>query len=217
MNYQKQFYLIYLHRNLINNKVYVGMTCYTKNPNHRWRNGEGYKDQPFYEDIQKYGWENFEHIILEDQVSSRIVNQREDYWIKYYKANDPIYGYNARINSTVNDITRQHMSQNWHNNPKRAKQVSEQITLINKTIDRSGENNSMYGRKRNGINAGRKRKVQCLETGEIFETLTDASNWCNPNGSNLRSHIADQIKGKRQSCGKHPITKIPLHWQYIDE
>lgn len=64
------------------------------------------------------------------------------------------------------------------------------MTSLNKTINRSQENNSMWGKSRKGAFAGRKRKVKCLETGEIFETLTDASQWCNPHGSNLRSHIA---------------------------
>lgn len=209
-------YLIYLHRNLINNKVYIGMTCNTTSPNTRWRNGKGYCNQPFYKDIQKYGWDNFEHIIIENNIPTDKINERENYWIKYYNADNPQFGYNGRTSSTVNDLTRQHMKEGWHKNPQRKKQVSAQITQLNKTINRCGENNSMYGTKRIGKEAARKRKVQCLETGKIFETLTDASAWCNPNGSNLRSHIAQQIQGKRKSCGKHPETGVPLHWKYID-
>lgn len=37
-------YIVYLHINKTNNKVYVGITRFTKNPNRRWRNGIGYKE-----------------------------------------------------------------------------------------------------------------------------------------------------------------------------
>jgi hypothetical protein len=55
---------IYIHKNKINGKCYVGQT--TTNPKFRWgKNGVKYKNQDkFYNAIQKYGWNNFEHIIL---------------------------------------------------------------------------------------------------------------------------------------------------------
>jgi group I intron endonuclease len=55
---------IYIHKNKINGKCYVGQT--TQKPKHRWGiNGIKYKDSPkFYNAIQKYGWNNFEHIVL---------------------------------------------------------------------------------------------------------------------------------------------------------
>jgi hypothetical protein len=55
---------IYIHKNKINDKCYVGQT--TQKPKHRWGiNGIKYKEsQKFYKAIQKYGWDNFEHIIL---------------------------------------------------------------------------------------------------------------------------------------------------------
>ena len=50
--------VIYMHRNLINNKVYIGQTI--QKPEYRWNKGKGYKDSSlFYNAIQKYGWNNF--------------------------------------------------------------------------------------------------------------------------------------------------------------
>lgn len=47
-----------------NGKMYVGITK-KKNPNERWRDGKGYEYQPhFYNAIQKYGWDNFQHEIV---------------------------------------------------------------------------------------------------------------------------------------------------------
>jgi len=54
---------VYVHINKINNKKYVGQSVNLKA---RWEsNGYYYRDSPyFYAAIQKYGWDNFEHIIL---------------------------------------------------------------------------------------------------------------------------------------------------------
>ena len=69
-------YCIYLHRNLINGKVYIGQTKFGDNPNKRWQSGEGYKKQTnFYEDISKYGWDNFDHIILASNLTLEKANE----------------------------------------------------------------------------------------------------------------------------------------------
>lgn len=207
-------YFVYMHENKINHKVYIGITHYIDNPNIRWKNGKGYEHQYFGEKIAKYGWENFNHIILENNIDAKDIDKRENFWIDKFQSLNPIYGYNRCKSGEVSEETKIKMSQSW--TEERRKEQSFRTAQMNKTIDRTGSNNSMYGRKRSGKDAGRKRKVMCLETGQIFETLTEASKWCNPNGSNLRSHIAAQIKGKRKSCGKHPVTKEPLHWRYIN-
>ena len=61
---------IYLHKNKINNKVYIGQTKCV-NPNNRWRNGTHYENTLFGKAIQKYGWDNFEHIILENNIETQ--------------------------------------------------------------------------------------------------------------------------------------------------
>ena len=86
---------IYLHRNKINGKTYVGQTVHQDNLNKRtYSNGNGYKgknkngnDSKFWRAIQKYGWNNFEHIILEKDIPTlEIANERERYWIAFYNS-----------------------------------------------------------------------------------------------------------------------------------
>lgn len=76
--------IIYAHINKSNNKKYIGITKYN-DPNIRWgQNGEGYIGSKFYESgISIYGWNNFEHIILgndltniqAEQVEARLIQQ----------------------------------------------------------------------------------------------------------------------------------------------
>lgn len=213
-------YSIYMHINKINNKKYIGQT--KLKPKDRWgKNGNGYKNQYFYNAIQKYGWNNFEHLILEDNLTEKEVNIKEKYWIKFYNTIVP-NGYNISPGGTnLSTETRKKMSiktkENWAKaSEQRHEQQKELMIKLNKTLDRTGKNNSMYGKHRFGKDAANKKKVRCIETGQIFKTVTDASKWCNNGQATLRSHIAQQIQGKRKSCGKHPITHVPLHWIYIN-
>lgn len=85
--------IIYIHRNKINGKCYVGQTI--QKPKMRWLNGAGYIECPkFYRAIIKYGWDNFEHLILSDiYTTQEELNAAEIATIsKYDSFND---GYNA--------------------------------------------------------------------------------------------------------------------------
>lgn len=85
-------YSVYIHINKDDdNKSYVGIS---KNPKKRWRNGKGYQSQPkFYYAIQKYGWNNFKHIILLKDLSLEEAWEKEKEYIKKYDTiND---GYNV--------------------------------------------------------------------------------------------------------------------------
>ena len=101
-------YLIYKHTNKINGKSYIGQT--SQKATRRWRNGLGYKDSPiFYAAIQKYGFDSFEHEILEEGLSSKdVANIREQYWISYYHTwiyDKECNGYNSTQGGTCNNTT----------------------------------------------------------------------------------------------------------------
>lgn len=84
---------IYCHTNKINGKKYIGRSF--QNPQKRWRNGEGYKGSPyFYHAIQKYGWDNFEHTILLDNLTLEESYLQEKKFIEMYNSANPEKGYN---------------------------------------------------------------------------------------------------------------------------
>lgn len=83
-------YLVYLHINKLNNKVYVGITKQSK-PELRWRNGYGYtKCLKFYNAIQKYGWDNFKHVIFCSTTQEK-AELLEQVLIGYYKRHNRSY------------------------------------------------------------------------------------------------------------------------------
>ena len=100
----KNRYKVYIHKNLINGKVYIGQTCKTLQER-SGLNGKKYKDSTrFYEDIEKYGWDNFEHKVLYDNLSCEEANKLERELIKQYKSLDSNYGYNVASGGGNKDI-----------------------------------------------------------------------------------------------------------------
>lgn len=85
-------YVVYCHVNNINNKKYIGITKHS-NPNIRWRDGRGYSSY-IGKAIEKYGWNNFSHYILEENLSLEEANSKETYYIMLYKTYLSEYGYN---------------------------------------------------------------------------------------------------------------------------
>ena len=87
---------IYIIRNTINDKVYIGQTTQTINirfTNHKMANRTG-EDTKFYRAMRKHGEDNFYPELLEE-VEIKDLNDRERYWIKYY---DSYYnGYNSTL------------------------------------------------------------------------------------------------------------------------
>lgn len=71
--------------------------------------------------------------------------------------------------------------------------------------------NKKYTFEKRGKFSNRKRKVKCLTTGEIFDTIAEAAEKYGLNGSNITS----ACKGRYKSAGKLP-DGTPLRWSYVD-
>ena len=54
-----------------NGKQYFGIT--SRDVTRRWSDGEGYKNNNhFYNAIKKYGWANFQHIVISNSLSKEL-------------------------------------------------------------------------------------------------------------------------------------------------
>lgn len=93
--YDSDLYLVYKHTDP-NGLVYIGIT--RNLPQQRWNDGSGYESQrKFYKAIQKYGWVNFKHEIIDAALTEEEAKELENNLIIKNRSFDPIYGYNTRV------------------------------------------------------------------------------------------------------------------------
>lgn len=98
---EERNYTVYMHKNKINGKVYIGIT--KRKPQYRWNDGKGYKNQYFKRAIKKYGFDNFEHKILYKNLTQKEAEQKEIELISYYKSSERDFGYNISKGGMVNN------------------------------------------------------------------------------------------------------------------
>lgn len=86
-------YCVYIHTNKINGKKYVGQTC---NLYERWRgNGKNYFNSiKFFNAIKKYGWDNFYHEVIQDNLNKEAADRLEKELIEKYDTINT--GYNLK-------------------------------------------------------------------------------------------------------------------------
>lgn len=138
-------YCIYVHVNKVNGKIYIGQTHHL-DPTKRWMSrGYGYRNCTyFWNAIQKYGWDNFEHIVLVEHLSLEMANIIEAELIKKYDSNNRYKGYNIEFggrNSMLAESTKKKISK-AHKGLKVSDETKRKISKATK-----GKNNPFYGKK----------------------------------------------------------------------
>lgn len=192
-------YTVYMHTNKVNGKKYIGMT--SQNPITRWANGHGYRRQSrFKAAIMEYGWRNFTHEILYTGLTKEEAEKIEVELIEEYQTTDSRYGYNTDSGG-ISSITfgkdhKKHLSEACKGRiitEETRRKISEKNT---------GENNPMYGKKRD-IAIFKTKSVICIETNEVYPSVSEASR---QTGINAGS-ISMTCNGKLNTAGK-------FHWKF---
>ena len=231
----KDNYIVYIHISP-SNKRYIGITGQI--PEKRWNNGNGYrKNTHFWRAINKYGWENFQHIIIAKGLTKEVAYWLEIELIKIWDTTNPNKGYNISLGGDgcngckMSEERKKEQSErikgeNHHMYGKHhSEETKEKISksLIGKmtkekhpmyNVHRYGEKAPNYGnhhseetkekmRKsmedRGGVKGGKNpnaKKVICLETMQIFDTIKDASNFVNGNPKKLSAFMKKGEKYK---------------------
>ena len=87
--------VVYKHTNLENGLVYYGIA---EDYESRWNNGVGYQpNKRFWDDIVKYGWNNFKHEIIKDGLTREEARFYEALLIQETKSYLPEIGYNQQL------------------------------------------------------------------------------------------------------------------------
>lgn len=237
-------YTVYIHTSP-SLKSYIGITG--QKLNERWRNGNGYPNNNYFTyAIKKYGWDNFEHIIIASNITKEEACNFEVLLIEKLHTTNRKYGYN--------------ISSGGENGNPYAGKTKEEIDEIRRKISESckglhsKENNPMWGKhlseetrkKMSDLRKGEKHhlygKCQTEETKEKIRNTQSDGRFKGENNPMAKSviciinkeifstarkagekynvgysNIGQCCLGKVGSAGKHPDTKEILIWMYYDD
>ena len=214
----KKNFIVYSHKNKINGKQYIGQTSDLAR---RWsQNGNRYKTcSRFYSAIIHYGWDNFEHIILEENLSQEEADKKEKFYIELYQTTNPEKGYNLTEGGTGlngyydNEENRKKHSQllkkYYQDHSDKKENLSERISEIAR-LTAGQRSETMKKNYQNGggfytLNQNRKKKILCVETNEIFDSICEAAKYYDLSVGNLSS----VLHGKRHTTGGY-------HWEFCE-
>ena len=143
-----------MHINTINNKVYIGIT--SKTLADRFRKGNGYNHNAHFKSaIEKYGWDNFEHVLVAEDLTYEDACEMEKALIKKYDSTNREKGYNisqggesTRLGIKHSEETKQKMRDNHWSTRGRSKLLGTHLPeyRIEQLKARCGELASFYGK-----------------------------------------------------------------------
>lgn len=195
-------YKLYLHKLKKDNRVYIGIT--KQKLKKRWQNGLGYvRSIYFYNAILKYGWDNFEHILLYENLTKEEAEELEKEYIKLYKSNIKEYGFNINEGGFSPTITEEQKIK--ISNSEKGKTISKETrkklsASIKKYYEENGTTENMKKHY-----AKITKPVLCIETGKIYigqkDLKKDGFNACMVN----------------LVCNKKRKTTGGCHWKFCEK
>ena len=202
-------FVVYMHISP-DKKKYIGIT--SKKPEHRWNNGKGYtKNKHFYNAILKYGWDNFQHVIIAENLSKTEACNLEKALIAGCKTIDPRYGYNMSVGGesgtygvkfgpefgkAISARTKGFL------NPNYGKKFSKE-TCAKLIAARKGKWSPKQKEALTKVHESMRKPVICLDTGIVYESITKAAELTNGSQSGIKN-----------VCRGNQISSHNSHWAY---
>lgn len=178
---------IYLWRNLVNQKVYVGQAQNLYQRMRQYLRGND-KDRVIGRALAKYGFDNFDLSLLEEKIPLESLDGFEQRWMDFYESYNPEKGYNVcKEAGTTRGFKHSERSKQKMRDGRRAF-ISEHPDFMR------GENNPMYGKHlsqehRNKI--GEKSKGNQYAKGCTWK-MSDET----------KTKISKALKGKQNCLGR---------------
>lgn len=186
-------YTVYIHANKVNNKRYVGIT--SQSLERRWRQGFGYKrNHHFFRAIEKYGWDNFEHIVVKENISLKEAAELEKLLITQYNTTDKKRGYNKSSGGEASA-----KGNRFHLSEEQKKRQREAMTGKPKS---EAHKKALSAARSGKPNFKKRRPVVCVETGVIYSGVNEAKT------ETHIEHISRACNGKLKTAGGY-------HWRFI--
>ena len=190
---------VYVHINKINGKRYVGITS-REDPNVRWKDGNGYHENSHITAaVRKYGWDQFDHLIVADGLSESEAKKMECDLIAEWHTQDTRFGYNmtAGGDGTVgcypSEETRRKLSE-----ARKRENLSEE-TLLRRSLGLRGRKFSDDHKRKIGI--GNSKQIDMYtRDGEFIRSFPSAR--CAEDELGIsHSHISQCCHGSRNTAG----------------
>ena len=190
-----KIYTVYRHVSP-DGKIYIG--CTGENPADRWSKGYGH-NRELINDFDIFGWDNFKHEIIASDLTRDEAYKMERELISEYNTTDPDYGYNissggygrtgcyfshteeskekirkASTGRHHTDATKRKLSEArmGRGNPMYGKHPSEETR---RKLSESHKNKRRYSATYSKHSSTRKRRVMCVETGKVYESISAAA------------------------------------------
>ena len=141
---------IYMYKNKINGKIYVGQSIdlqqrYNQHKRRAFQKNSSEYNTPLSRAIRKYGWDNFEYLVLQE-CSKEQLNSYEQYYIEQYNCLVP-YGYNVTKGGAIG-----HPLKITYSDVEKIYSLLRETKLTNKEI---GEQFNVTDQTISDINCGR--------------------------------------------------------------
>nr|DAG98231.1 MAG TPA: intron associated endonuclease [Crassvirales sp.] len=191
---------VYLHKSP-SGKVYVGITK-KKRVKDRWDNGNGYKNNIiFYRAINKYGWDNIEHIILFRDLSEKRAKNLEVDLIRHYKSLGISYNITDGGDGTYG----------WIPSEETKNKISS--TLVGRVVPETVKvkiSKALQGRKisKEHIDVIKRTHTGKVVSSETKQKLRDA---------NLGKRLSDETRRKVALAFAKPVLQFSLDGIFIKE
>ena len=192
-------YKLYLHISP-SGKRYYGIT--SQKVEGRWRkNGEGYRESThFYRAIIKYGWDNFQHIVLFDNLTKAEAKELEVYYIALYDTTNPNKGYNVSLGGDIPNEETVAKRRASLMGKQKSEEHKRKLSEANKGKKHSETSKKKMSKSRKGKQT---KKVRCIETGEVFNSMQEAEIFLEVSAGIMSRAI------------KNGYTVKGLHWEKI--
>lgn len=205
-------------------KSYIGMT--SKQPEDRWQKGNGYAEHTkFGKAILKYGWDNFSHEILEKNIQTlEEAKVREQYYIALFDSYRN--GYNSTLGGDCiatdlvpkrqiycfetkevfeSTVRAAEAFNTHHSTVSRACRTG--IMLQGKHLAYLDEIDDNWQPRADGrTNISKMRPILCHETGQVFQSVREASRQLN---------IAASLISR--CCNKKIKSTHGYHFDFIEQ
>lgn len=223
-------YLVYIHINLVNGKVYIGQTS-TSLGFRSGENGKKYLEknrkgdfrQPVFANaILKYGWDNFSHEIIKDSLTKEEADALEVELISKYNSTNHDYGYNIRSGGSRGLLSEESKRKIGESNKKYCgplhsrygqkvpQETRDKISKAHKGRPKSKEVIEKISKTKTGmckgLNNGTHKAVLCVDLDQAYECIYAAEK----DLSISHENISKVCKGKRKRAGGY-------EWRYITD